>query len=227
MEIVFKNKVFRSMYLSLIIAGLISAAVSCSYDRGIIVTGEGNEKSGYILFSECIDSYAGEKKQAIIKFKKTKISSWENVNISDIIRIEKENETFIFIDSKRISGEQNVNLIIPAGRILSGKLSVFRYCTARYNSTMLSSNRMDINIYLLSEKGKDIFYTIPQDPERFKIFSAEHFSTCPGLVKEIKNMKFIKKIENPIPGNITDYELVEEKDITGFVDSFNKCEVSP
>ncbi len=223
---IISDKNYLFLFIKLFILIITAFTVSCSYDKGIIVTGSGFEKKGYVRFSECYDSYAGEKDRGTIEFKNSLISGWETIDPEDVSTLRRDGDTFIFIDSKKISGFHGADVKIPVQRIVDGRVSIYGYCSVKYNSTMFSSNRMDLKIYIISEKDKDSFYTIPHEPQQFKDFAAEHFASCPELVEEIKNKKFMKKIENPIPGNITEYEFVDEKDITGFVQRFNGCDES-
>lgn len=201
---------------------LLFSLSSCSYERGVIVKTDGIEKNGYIRFNECCD-----RKNIIedntVEFKESKIASLQKYNLKDINTITRGRDTFIYIDSKKIKDDYGLSMYIPAKLIIHGNISVYRYCSIRYMNTMFSSNRMDLYIYLLQKKGEDIFYVIPHDVEQFKIFSAEHFSLCPEIVNDINKSKFLKKIENPIPGNITDYEFVGVDDITDFVNRYNEC----
>ena len=207
---------------SFLLTIIFFSALFCSYDRGVIVTADGSEKKGYVRFDECIDRYSRESNTEV-GYKESAVSPWESINVNNINKIEKNGNNYIFIDSTKITGENGPSIKVPADIILQGETSLYRYCTARYMSTMLSSKRMDLNIYLLLKKGDELFYIIPQGPQEFIIFSSEHFSSCPELVQEIKKTRFVKKIENPVPGNITEYDLVDEKDITAVVIKFNSC----
>jgi hypothetical protein len=216
------NTVLKFPAVYILHVSLFLFSLSCSYDRGIIVKTDGIEKKGYIRFDECCDRTTVNKEGAV-EFKESKISPWQKFSLKEVKRIGKEGDTYNYINSEKIKGDYGPSMYIPAKQILQGSLSVHRYCSIRYMNTMFSSNRMDLFIYLLSKKGENTFYVIPHDVEQFKIFSAEHLSSCPEVVNDIKNSKFKKKIKNPIPGNITDYEFVDESDISGFVSRYNEC----
>jgi len=200
--------------------------VSCSSDRGVVITSDGLERGGYLRFNECIDRYAGDNNGLMLEFKNSRLSRWEKISIKNVSTVHKGTEIFRFISSGKISGERGSETVIAAKVLIGGKFSLYRYCSARYMSTMFSSKRFDLNIYLLSVPGSDAYYTVPQDVRQFKIFSSEHFSSCPELADEIQNTKFIKKIQNPVPGKITEYEMVDENDISVIVKKINNCSVT-
>lgn len=218
----FRQKVKIQVFMILILCRFVINS-SCTYDRGVITDSNGVESKGRIRFSECHDRYVGEDSKSYTEFKGSEFSGWKKIYNRDIKSIRKDENLFVFIDLKKIPGESGGDLKIPAKLIVSGNYSLYSYCSVRYMSTMITSKRLDLNVYLLSENKGGSFSVVPHSLDEFRNFSLQHFSSCPGLVKEIQNRKFTKKIENPVPGNITEYESVDEKDIIEFVDKYNRC----
>ena len=185
----FLNNAAKNTVLIISFLTIIMLNSSCSYDRGVITDSNGIEKRGYIRFSECHDRYVEDDNKFFTEFKDSEFSGWKKIYNRDIKSIRKNEEIFVFIDLKKIPEESERDLKIPVRLIVSGNYSLYSYCSVRYMNTMISSKRFNLNVYLLSENKGESFSVIPHSPEEFRIFSAEHFSSCAELVKYIQNRK--------------------------------------
>ena len=143
-NIFYRSKVFQTPMILFLI--LFTMIISCSSDRGIITDSSGAEKTGYIRFGECYDRYVEEDNKPFTEFKDSEFSGWKKIDNKTIRSIRRGDEIFIFISLKKVSGESGPDSTIPAKIIVSGNASLYRYCSAKCMSTMMSSKRMDLNV---------------------------------------------------------------------------------
>lgn len=205
---------------NLLLLAIFSAAIliSCASGKKIIAINiDGAETDAYIRNHECFNSYNTAEKYPELRTD----SGWEKINPEKISGFKADGKIYTLIDLKKRCNSAGEGGVMAAENMLSGSVNLYRACNVVYQSTMFRSKKFMLHYYLIKTDSDDTFYTVPQDPGRFKEFASRHFARCKDLVDKIGRKSFEKRAEGE-PGTRT-YMMVDENEIKNFCEEFNSC----
>jgi hypothetical protein len=198
--------------------------LQCGFSRGYYTTRDGNRVNGYIKFRECASEPAPGGEGTVIQFKTSVPGPSKSVPFSDISGLVIEGKSFLVVESGKISGTgYNENGTILAEFILDGPIRLLRFCTTKYQSTMFRTRRYDVEQFIAGKKNEDRYDLLPREPARFIQYAVEHFRDCPAVVQSIRSAGYTHPIKDPVPGNLSEYSLVESEQIITFFRAYNSC----
>jgi hypothetical protein len=198
--------------------------LQCGFSRGYYTTRDGNRVNGYIKFRECTNEPASGRAGTGIQFKASVPGRSKAVPFSDISGLVIEGKPFLVLESGKISGTgYHENVSILAELILDGPVRLLRFYTTKYQSTMFRTRRYDVEQFIAGKINDDRYDLLPQEPARFIQYAEEHFRDCPAVVQSIRSAVYTHPIKDPVPGNLSEYSLVESDQIIAFFRAYNSC----
>ena len=212
-------------YVLIFITGLF-LFLSCAYNKGSYLARDNSKNDGFIKSHECYDKIDPSPFKSAIKFKKSKYGKSSVVPYTQIKEFITGQDTFFVIQGQNIKDIVTKQMyygdeIVIAKPLIRGPVSLYIHCQVKYMSTMVSTKKYKIILFLIKKENESHFYRIPHQPELFIKLAGLYFKDYGELYEKIKNIDYTRKISDSKPGYITEIEHVNEGQIISFIKHYN------